>query len=424
MSNDIAELAFDLHTGLGTFQVPDFDELRTIGMAATVAIHIKGLGEVDYELLRKVSEHFMSVPSAALNEVLRLLQDVGFVKLIERGRRIDRVIPNVPVFDDVYDTIADFATSECEINECEETAIAILRALQSAPQNRDALYNALGVEKALFDRCLEIGASSGIVSHHKARGRPILISPFYFTDNLSGLADAAVSAGASTIQSVLDKVKDNQGWPISLLESTKEIGGDALQSSEIAVLRKLSQEGILKPPTIQFGQRSESFVFTPRPGGTRLNAANREIYERAMALVSAVRKGQLLPRQFRIHSPLALLRALRDRGHVRANSEADVQYKNLGVLRIAHLKRVSGGRWELHLIDTPENKKALDLAISLLQTGSLSNMEVNEEARIALTKGERYVQSLISASELKKRQYAVNNEQAVYEFDQLLLGLN
>ena len=67
-----------------------------------------------------------------------------------------------------------------------------------------------------------LAARAGFVSSHKARGKDILISPFYFADNLDGLADAAAQSGASAITSVLKKVKDNQGWPLSLVGSTKE----------------------------------------------------------------------------------------------------------------------------------------------------------------------------------------------------------
>jgi hypothetical protein len=87
MSRHIAEFAYDLHAGLSAHQVPEFDELHRIGMAATLAIHIKGLGEIEYEVLRKVSDHFMSIPSIALGEVLRVLNEVGFVKLVERGAK-------------------------------------------------------------------------------------------------------------------------------------------------------------------------------------------------------------------------------------------------------------------------------------------------------------------------------------------------
>lgn len=48
-------------------------------------------------------------------------------------------------------------------------------------------------------------------------------------------------------------------------------------------------------------------------------------------------------------------------------------------------------------------------------------MEVNQEARIALTKNEEYIQSLISSAEMKKRQKQLRDEQADEEYEQLLL---
>jgi hypothetical protein len=421
MSRQVAEFAYDLHSGLAAHQVPEFDDLQVIGMAATLAIHIKGLGEIEYEILRKVSDHFMSIPSIALEKVLRVLDQVGFVRLVERGTKIRQVIPNIPVFDDVYEQIGDYASSECELNSHEQATLAILAELQDAPRNRDALYNNLGIEKPLFYRCVKIGQTSGIFSEHLARGRRMLVSPYYFSDNLDGLADAAASVGASAIQSTLRKIKCNQGWPLALIATQNEIGGVKLNPTEVALVNKLAEEGVIKPPTIKFGTTEHSFVFTPKPGKTRLNAANREIYERAMALISAVRKGQLLPDQFRIRSPVRILEVFRDRGYIGANSEAPDQYQNLVVLRVAYLRQTTSRMWQLHLNPTPENTAALDLAINLLRTGALAGMEVNQEARIALTKNEEYIQSLISASELKKRQKQITDEQAAHEFEQLLL---
>ena len=142
-----------------------------LGMAATLAIHIKGLGEIEYEVLRKVSDHFMSIPSVALGEVLRILDEVGFVRLVEKGRKIERIIPNIPVFEDVYAGLGDYAGAECDLNSHEQATLHILAALQKAPENKDKLFNGLGIEKPLFDRCIKIGAASGILSEHRARGR-------------------------------------------------------------------------------------------------------------------------------------------------------------------------------------------------------------------------------------------------------------
>jgi hypothetical protein len=140
-----------------------------------------------------------------------------------------------------------------------------------------------------------------------------------------------------------------------------------------------------------------------------------------MALISAVRKGQLLPDKYKINSPVRILEALRDRGYLKSNSEANEQYQNLVVLRVATLRETTPGRWQLHLNRTIENQNALTLAIELLRTGALANMELNQEARIALTRDEIYIQSLISAAQLKERQKQIKDAQASHEFDQLIM---
>ena len=58
---------------------------------------------------------------------------------------------------------------------------------------------------------------------------------------------------------------------------------------------------------------------------------------RAMALVSCVRKGQLMPEQYKINWPLALLRSLRNKGYLKSNSEASEQYKNLVFMKVGFL---------------------------------------------------------------------------------------
>ncbi len=242
--------------------------------------------------------------------------------LVENGRKITAVIPNIPVFDEVYSGIGNYIASECQFNEHEQTVLSILENLQDAPANRDTLLSNLGADQHVFKRTIDIGEKSGLISSHLARGRNILISPVYFADNLDGLADAAVAAGATNLKSTLKHLKGNQGWPMSLALNEGRIGTVTLNQVEKSLVEKLSAEGMIKPPTIKFGEKSESFMFTPRPGGAKLNAANREIYERAMALIAAVRKGQLLPDRYQIKYPLKILEALRDKGYLGSNSEA------------------------------------------------------------------------------------------------------
>lgn len=419
----VAEFAFDIQTGLGRSDAPEFDRLRTIGMAASLAVHIRGVGEIPYEVLRKVSDFYFDIPSYALRDIIEVLEEVEFIDVVSTTSKIDRIIPKVPHFGDVYSVLGEHNDLN-SLNEHEQAAIHILGALQQQPENRDRLAIISGLDKSVFDRCVTIGSHGGLIREHRVRGRNVLVSPVYFADNLDGLADIAATAGAGEIGKALAVIRKHQGWPLSLAMTQGEIGGNKLTVTQSALISKLAEEGILKPPTIAFDNTSESFLFTPQPGRARLDCANREIYERAMALVAAVRKGQLLPDQYRIKWPLSILRALRDRGYLGSNSDANAQYRNLIVMKVAYLKETSAGRWQLHLLPTEENKAALDLAIQLLQTGDLAGMEANNEAKIALSKNEKYIQSIVAAAELRKREKKFVDEQAAYEFEQLMLTFN
>jgi hypothetical protein len=88
MTREVAEFAYDLHTGLASLRIAEFDDIQTIGMAATLAIHIKSLGEIEYGVLRKVSDYFMAIPSFAIEKIIRVLSEIGFVRLLEKGKKI------------------------------------------------------------------------------------------------------------------------------------------------------------------------------------------------------------------------------------------------------------------------------------------------------------------------------------------------
>ena len=76
----------------------------------------------------------------------------------------------------------------------------------------------------MLSRCVAIGKSGHYIKPFRARGKDILASPFYFADNLDSLVDITAKIGATDIQKVLSIVKNNQGWPLSMIESRLEIG--------------------------------------------------------------------------------------------------------------------------------------------------------------------------------------------------------
>jgi len=419
----LIELSYDIQSGLGNTDVPDFDTLRTMGMATTLAIHFRGLPEIEYEILRRVSDHFFGIHSSELKASLEILADIEYVKLITKGAKIESIIPNIPRFQDIYDGVGNrFEFSD--LNEHEQGTLLILSELQNKPENRDRLIARTGIDSPLMNRCIDIGTTGNYFKQFRARGRDVIASPFYFSDNLDQLVDISVKSGADDIAFVVDVIQKNQGWPLSMIERNLALGGQKLTPVQNSLLIQLCTEGVLKPPSIKFANKVETFVFTPRPGGERLDSINREIYERAMALVSCVRKGQLLAESYRIKNPLAILSALKDRGYLGANSEAQNQYRNLVSMRVGKFRHASGDKYQFHLIKTDENRSALNLAIDLLSTGETKNLDLNQEARIALSKDDSYIQSILSSAELKKRKSVGANAEASEQFDQLIMELH
>src|SRR5258705_5646600 len=335
------EIAFDLQTGLGRLDVPEYDSLRIVGMAAVLAIHLKGLDEVAYEVLRKVSDHYFDIPSYALKSVLEVLAETELVRLITEGKTTKKVIPTVPFFSNVYSLVGEYSLNE-GVNEHEELVLKILSKLKERPHNQDALRASLGASTAMMSRTVDITQQGKILRTHRARGQSIIVSPLYFADGLEALADLAAGRGLSEMSSLLNKIKGGQGWPLDLIMSKSSIGGVTVSNEEKRLLQKLTQENILKPPSLSASGKHYNFVFTPRPGQGRLNASNRIIYEKAMALVSAVRKGQLLPEAYRIRLPKRILQVLKERGFIRASTEAGVQYTNLVRLRVGRLEHAGG----------------------------------------------------------------------------------
>lgn len=420
----IVELSYDIQSGLGNAEVPSFECLRELGMAATLAVHLKGLPEIQYDVLRSVSDYYFNIPSFALKNALQILADIEYVKLYTSGKTILKIIPQVPRFKDLYDNIGEYFEFS-DMNEHEQATLVILSKLQNKPEDRNRILVTTGIDNKMLDSCLKIGEYGNYFREYRKRSKDILASPFYFADNLDGLADLSAKIGSDDISQVLKVIKRNQGWPLSIVLTQGELGGTKLTDTQKALLWQLCSEGILKPPSIKFNNKQECFIFTPKPGNKRLDVINREIYERAMALVSCVRKGQLLADKYKIKYPISILYKLRNDGYIGANSEAQSQYRNLVVLKVGILVKTSNGRCQFMLDrKQTENIEAVNLAISLLETGDLANMDVNKEAQLALSKDETYIQSIISSAELKKRERINLDKYATEQFEQLILGIS
>lgn len=418
---EFASKCHDIQVSLGGTEVPDYELIPKIGMMVNLSLHIRGLATVPYDQLRLVSSHYFGIPTMVFKDIITSLADIGFVSLYTEKGTIKTVTPTVPYFENIYDRVGEFAEIS-GFSEPEQAALTILEKLSEAPTEKSNIYS-IGAEKKVIERNVQIGVQGGYILSERTRGKDILISPLFFSENYQLFADLTAKSGGKTIQRILQLIKDSQGWPLSLIETTKMINGNAVTDEEISLIKRLAQDSIVKPPSLKTPHSGENFfLFPPAPGNSKLNFSNKEIYERAMALIASVRQGQLLADKYAIRNPHWILSSLKDKGYLRSSTEAQAQYQQLAIMRVGRLQEVSPGWHRFTLIDTEENVRALKLAISLLSTGSVSNMEIDQDARIALQKGQTYIESIISSKTLRKDGKIELNEEMKEEVDNLLLN--
>jgi hypothetical protein len=404
-------------------EVARFESIAEIGMAVQLAMHIRGLPMIDYEMLKLVASTMLGIPRLAVDRIVELLAEIEFVRIYRDGKRIKGVLPVVPYFDDLYEGIGEYFENVSNPDEFEKLTLEIVDRLAGAPYNIDSLANHLGAERKAFDSSVEIGTKGGFLVARRARGKTIVLNPSYFSENADIFTDHAAKSGASGIQNTLKLIQSSQGWPLSLIEKTMEIGGQKVSTDDLALLKRLAQDGAVKPPRIITSHAGEAvFIFTPTPGSTKLSPLRREVYERALALVSAVRQGQLLPNRFKIRSPGAVLYKLKNELELAPTSDYAEQYKNLIDYRIAQLVPLPNGYRKLKIIDTPENREALRIAYSLVQGDTPPDLGVDNEAHKAMTGSQEYVDSLVSARVLREKETVTLSEEKKFEYEQLLLG--
>jgi hypothetical protein len=392
-------------------------------MAVQLALHIRGLPLIDYEMLKLVASTMLGVPRLAVDRIIELLAEIEFVRLQKDGRKIKAVLPVIPYFDKLYEGIGDYYESVARPDEFEAITLEIVDRLAGAPHNIDSLSGKLGADKKAFDASIELGVKGGFLISRRARAKTIILNPSYFSENADIFIDHAAKSGASGIQNTLKLIQSSQGWPLSLIEKTMEIGGRLISHDDLLLLKRLAQDGAVKPPRINTSHAGEViFIFTPTPGFAKLNPLRREVYERALAIVSAVRQGQLLPNKFRIRSPGAVLYTLKTELQLAPTSDYAEQYKNLVDYRIAQLVTLPSGYRQLKIVDTPENRESLSIAYSLVQGDTPPELALDSEAQRAMTGSQEYVESIVSARDLRERTIVTLSDENKFEYEQLLLG--
>lgn len=409
----------DIQTGLQSYEISQFEKLILGGMASRLALHLRGRGPVAYENLKEIAFILFGVPKLSFDSVMNLLQEVKFVRVI--GKK-EQVIPDIPYFDDMYSYVGEYIVQE-GLNQFEEHSIELLNIASSGPISREFLLKELDVKQTQLDKLVNAGEhGTYIQSFETEESGQLYISPLYFSENPTELAKLVGKNGTDTARRVIELLRENPGWPLSLAQKNMRINTSIINDEELQFLESLILKKVIQPPSIETAHSKEIFLFTPNIGNERIPIIEKDIYERAMAIISSIRHGQYFAR-YNIKYPRAIINALKRDGWLRATTSAKDQYRALAVMKVCKLVNTNGNYHEVHLIKSPENYKAIDLALEIIDRQGnepLQDRGINHVANAVLSGDMQYSEFIRAYSKVQLKNQISELKKSAKEIDLLL----
>ena len=123
----------------------------------------------------------LGIPRLAVDQIVKLLAEIEFVRLQQEGSTIKGVLPNILFLDEVLRKgVGEYVANSTHFNEAEQLALAVVERLAASPHNKDSLRNKLGADTRLFERSLAIGKEGSYLVPHRVRASDVIRQPHLF----------------------------------------------------------------------------------------------------------------------------------------------------------------------------------------------------------------------------------------------------
>jgi len=337
---------------------------RLLGQAARLCQLIRGQDVIeDQDRLVAIAAAQLKIDPMHFESVLEVLKEADLIeerrgKLYEKVRQID--------FSENYERVGDI-WQQRKKDEREELTVYALDELVEFPRYVSELDSFSGTSDTLQKTILEVASNARLVeSLSVGAGEPMLFAPMLWDLDPKRVSSALGQLGTSSgLKQIMGKVQAaRSGTELSLLNLTHH-------EQELAA--KAVTIGLLPTFPVDSVAGVKSFTFTPYSGALITEQTERELLGKARAIVSCVRYGQQYAGASRIRYPAALLRALLDPSRnysLASHSEAKQQYGQLVLRGVGRI--VQTGSWYVfQLIPSEENKRAVRLAIELLNRNEI-----------------------------------------------------
>jgi len=350
-------------------------------------MHLRGLLYIDNYTVLKYAAGQLGIGALELPAVLHELEAVDFVSVIKAGEQIKRVDIRVPEFRDGYEDLGS-RWQDLGPSEIEQVSVDTLQNLLQSPIEEEKLIKTLGMKPEEYAILRDVMENGQLVRLQTLEGEKIIYTPLAVDGNPTKYLQWAERFPLQ-VSKALKILTNHQGLPVS----DPTISGNA-------ALQDAVMTGVLAPVRVLGSTGLQEFLFVPRGG---LASEERIILDKARAILACVRYGQKFAAGKPILYPKRILETLRDnkrfrRGHPDLYSQYGVLVEKL----IGHPIQESSDRWNFVINDTPENMKAFDIAISLLEIGESPAARIDLEARNALLGTANYLSPPSTRARLAK----------------------
>ncbi|MEL7669477.1 hypothetical protein [Methanobacterium sp.] len=337
-------------------------DTRKIGNVARLAVNIMQADIIEEKQLAAIGSAIQQDYAVVKSDLIPELEKLNYIEVEREGDKIKKVYESIPPIETLLPELGEH-WEEKEPKDVDRATIESLEILKRKPVKLDTLLSEISTSKSGFESALTCGKLVNYFGTFKSSedDEEILWTPYYWANNVDNALKFLKRQSYDefdNIEKLAENVVKYPGKPIENVEGNKNtliagINHGFFPSVGIKDLNQIEREYI--------------FAATPQFGLDPINI--NDIFEKARLIVACVRHGQHHADISRIRSPLSVLYSLRS-NTMRPHSYALTQYELLLRDRIVNIESVPasyGNSYKVTYISTPENDRAMDIAVELLE---------------------------------------------------------
>ena len=389
----------DVNSGLRTFDAasPSLTPLkktRLVGMAADLASLVRGSHLIgDMASLETVAAAELDIPPTSFDGVIDLLDAAGLVELTRNAHGdVSGLTSEVPYYQDLYVTLGATWRGR-RPSQLEEEIVAVVDQLASGPFPAEMLVERVGVDPSDVERILQLGSDSHLIKSASGVEGTILYSPFTAFENPALLSELAEKHGSDQLLAEFDALRNRQGLAVS--------------PDRFPLLYDAVGRGLLLAPSVKLPTGGDqAFATLPYTLDRNLLLGEKPVLDKALAVVACIRCGEEFGGYSDLPSALNAINKLLREGELNPHSSSARQYRlmrNKGIVAYGP-DPMPWGKWIVPtLIDTEDNRRALEIARDLISLGEPMAGRNAESARDLLSTDAIYLNPMKTVSANRPR---------------------